>query len=437
MIYGLVTIYLLLFTFIAWNRFNFALALFFFLLPTYLIRFNVGLIPTTILEIMFLVIFVIWIIKHTSRNTYHVTLDIIKKNKILFVGVFFFLLTATISIFTSSDIKSALGEWKAFYIEPILMFFIITTTFKSSNKKLINSIIFALILSGLLTSLLAIYQHFTGWMVPWDFWQNNETFRVTAWYGFPNGVGLYLAPIWPLAVYLFRKKISTLTKRNWKLEIGNYLEIVSCSLFIVLSPLAIFYAKSTGAIIGLTAGVGILLLIYKKTRWPIIIISIIGITSLLNFSSLSDIKDEIFFQDRSGQIRLSMWSDTFEFLKDNPIKGAGLASYEERIIPYHTTVNNEGIEIFHHPHNLFLTMWVNLGLLGLISFILILIWFFKTSLLRSMLRNNLTIFLLSSMIVIIIMGLVDSPYIKNDLAIFFWLLSAFLISDTQSQSVKS
>jgi len=31
------------------------------------------------------------------------------------------------------------------------------------------------------------------------------------------------------------------------------------------------------------------------------------------------------------------------------------------------------------------------------------------------------------MIVVLTMGLVDSPYIKNDLAIFFWLLPALLI----------
>ena len=421
MIYGLITIYLLLFTFITWNRFDFALALFFFLLPTYLIRFNIGPLPTTVLEMMFFVIFLIFIIKRRSLITGHLS-KILKSNRFLFVGISLFLLATTISIFTSSNIKSALGEWKAFYIEPVLMFLIIITTLKSSNAKLIKHIIFALILSGLLTSLLAIYQHFTGWMVPWDFWQNNETFRVTAWYGFPNGVGLFLAPIWPLAFYGFKKIITDFSNKDWK----KYLLLTPYSLFLIISPLAIFYAKSTGALVGLIAGLGILLLFYKKTRWPTIIIAIICLSSLLSFSSLSGIKDEIFFQDRSGQIRLSMWSDTFEFLKDNPIRGAGLASYEE-IIPYHTTVNGEGIEIFHHPHNIFLTMWTNLGILGLVSFILILISIIKNSL--KIQNSKFKIYILSSMVVILTMGLVDSPYIKNDLAIFFWLLPALLLTN--------
>jgi len=433
--------YCLLFAFIAWNRFNYALVLFFFLLPTYLIRFNIGPLPTTLLEMMFGIIFLIWIIKQKSVIRYQIT-KIIKENKLLFAGIILFIATATISIFTSSNLKSALGEWKAFYIEPIIMLCILVTSYKLQvTKKLKNDIIFALILSGLATSLLAIYQHFTGWLVPYDFWQNNDTFRVTAWYGFPNGVGLFLAPIWPLALYLINQKIS-----NFKFQISNWIIIIPCILYLVLSPLAIFYAKSTGALIGLTAGIGILLLTYKKTRWPTILLAIVCFFSLLSFSSLSGLKDEIFFQDRSGQIRLSMWSDTVNFLKDNPITGAGLASYPEKIVPYHTTVNGEGIEIFHHPHNIFLTMWVNLGLFGLIGFILIIIWSIKQSLSFIIYHlspsnktikqyNNITIYLLSSLTIILVMGLVDSPYIKNDLAIFFWLLPALLISNTQSQSV--
>jgi len=423
--------YCLLFAFIAWNRFNYALVLFFFLLPTYLIRFNIGPLPTTLLEMMFGIIFLIWIIKQKSVIRYQIT-KIIKENKLLFAGIILFIATATISIFTSSNLKSALGEWKAFYIEPIIMLCILVTSYKLQvTKKLKNDIIFALILSGLATSLLAIYQHFTGWLVPYDFWQNNDTFRVTAWYGFPNGVGLFLAPLFPLTLYGLKQSILDFKNKNWK----KYLFLIPYSLFLILSPFAIFYAKSTGALIGLVAGIGILLLANKKTRWFTIIIAIVGLSGLFYFSSFSSLRNEVTFQDRSGQIRLSMWSDTVNFLKDNPITGAGLASYPEKMVPYHTTANDEGIEIFHHPHNIFLTMWVNLGLFGLVGFLLILIWFLKIILLRNMLRNKLTIFLLSSMVVIVIMGLVDSPYIKNDLAIFFWLLPALLISNTQSQSV--
>jgi len=59
-------------------------------------------------------------------------------------------------------------------------------------------------------------------MVPWEFWENRNTYRVTGWYGFPNAVGLFIAPLIPLSLYLLKKNIINLKKRNWKLETGNW-----------------------------------------------------------------------------------------------------------------------------------------------------------------------------------------------------------------------
>ncbi|HBU07417.1 MAG TPA: hypothetical protein DEB09_05035 [Candidatus Magasanikbacteria bacterium] len=483
----LFTVYCLLFTYLAWKNFPWGLYLFFFLLPTYLIRFNIGPLPTTLLEVMLWIITIIWLIKYHSHIIYHIT-HTTKQNKILFIGIAVFLLSATVSIFTSTDVRSALGEWKAFYIEPIILFLILITTFNPKNyppeqtqldqkikrskdqfsvrssdlpifrSSIINHIIFALILSGLITSVLAIYQHFTGWMVPYAFWQNQNTFRVTAWYGFPNAVGLFLTPLFPLAIYGLKESIKNKSFNLFPTEYGipyyigtifqSLIKIILYSLFLILSPLAILYSKGTGPLIGLVAGIGILLLFYKKTRWPTVILSLICLSSLFSFSSLSSLKNEVLLQDRSGQIRLSIWNETWQFLKDNPITGAGLASYQEKIKPYHTTVNGEGIEIFHHPHNIFLTMWINLGLLGLASFIGILVSLFLIPCLTgrqaySLFKKNENIpiiqyFLTASLTTIIVTGLVDSPYIKNDLSILFWLLPALLImNSSKSQSVKS
>jgi O-antigen ligase len=146
-----------------------------------------------------------------------------------------------------------------------------------------------------------------------------------------------------------------------------------------------------------------------------------------------------------------MWAETTEFLKAHPIAGAGLASYSQMIKPYRI---DKWIEVFHHPHNIFLTMWVNIGLLGLFAFVWLLVWFFKSAICpdarsgsRTSCRDNLqsaintergtrdkpTIYIMTSMTIIIVMGLVDSPYIKNDLAILFWLLPALLIiSETKN-----
>ena len=364
------------------------------------------------------IIVLIWLIKYNRQIILRLREKILENyNYTLIFAISLFLLAATISIFTSNNLASALGEWKAFYIEPILLFLVLITTLE--DKKKYKHIIFALTLSGIITSILAIYQHFTGWLVPWDFWQNGETYRVTAWYGFPNGVGLFLSPLVLLNLLLINKK----DRRTW----------ITPIIFIPLGILATIFAKSTGGLIGIIGGFGLLLLLYKKTRLWTIGLGTIAIITLFTCPLLSGIKDEVLLQDRSGQIRISMWGEATEFLNDNPITGAGLRSYQEKIKPYHTTMNGEGIEIFHHPHNIFLTMWANLGILGLIGFVWVLTWYFRVGLTN---LNPQIKILLATMAVIVITGLVDSPYIKNDLSILFWLLPALLIINNRSQSVK-
>ena len=147
------------------------------------------------------------------------------------------------------------------------------------------------------------------------------------------------------------------------------------------SPFAILFAKSTGGLIGAAAGIGAPLVLWKKTRWPTLAIGLASLLVLALLPMNKPIKQELLMQDRSGQIRINMWGETTELLRANPLTGAGLASYSKRIAPYHHPINgNDNIEIFHHPHNIFLTMWVNLGILGLIGFVWMIVWFYRVGL---------------------------------------------------------
>ena len=85
-------------------------------------------------------------------------------------------------------------------------------------------------------------------------------------------------------------------------------------------------------------------------------------------------------------------------------------------------------------------MWVNTGLLGMLGFIIIIIALFKTGFSKignwKLEIGNSGPFIIASMVVIITMGLVDSPYIKNDLAMLFWLLPAMLVVAQQNEYRK-
>ncbi len=408
-------IYFICFAFIARYRFSLALSFLIFLLPTYLLRFDIFGIPTTILEIMLLILLLAWLAKSGLKKIYNDSARLIKKYPYFFTASFLFLFAATISVSFATETRAALGQWKAFYIEPFLFFFMMLHVCKKGIK--IKNMLFALMLSGLATGILVTYQHFTGWMVPWDFWENGNTFRVTGWYGFPNGVGFYLALVFPAAMYVMH-----MWQGKWQSYVGLLTQI--------LIVLGIIFAKSTGALVGIIGTMLILALLNKRGRPFAIGLISIGILFLLFAPATNNIKKELLLQDRSGQIRISMWNEATDMLTDsrtNAVFGVGLASYKKRIQPYHTTVNGEGIEIFHHPHNQFLSFWSEIGLLGLISFLYMIFMLYSIFFKSQKKSLSYTAFVLLN--IFIIMSLVDSPYIKNDTAILFWLIPTLLLID--------
>jgi O-antigen ligase len=415
MIYILTIILLTVYAIITWNDLVRGTAIILLLLPTYLLRYSIGPIPTTFLELLLLTLFSISLIQSMrDRDALKATLHYIKSNKMLTIGLVLFITGATISVATSIDTMSALGEWKAFYIEPMILSLIVLHIIR--NKKDTSRLLRALLYGSTITALYAVLQHFTGWGVPDNFWANGASYRVTAWYGFPNAVALALAPIVPIALYLYREK---------------FINKNITALTILLLVTATVFAKSTGGIVALCVALFIYLVSHPRYRKVTLISTIISILLLFSLPQLSGIRSELLLRDRSGSIRLSVWSETLELLRDRPLSGAGLASYSERIVPYHQRVAGEGIEIFHHPHNLLLTIWINTSFIGLIGFVLIVM-----SVLLSCLRNRskpLYEALLYSFIIILIHGLVDSPYIKNDLSIIFWLLVVLSIPQTQIQ----
>lgn len=166
-------------------------------------------------------------------------------------------------------------------------------------------------------------------------------------------------------------------------------------------------------------------------------------------------KEKISLNDFSGQVRKIQWAETWEMLKDKRIvSGAGLANYQEAVAPFHKegfffnknndpefhrkTVFNEEyrksvwqpLEIYLYPHNIFLNFWTELGLAGLILFIWIIGKYFKNGLeliAGKISESDYFIAGLSgAMLVVVVHGLVDVPYFKNDLAVMFWIMIAML-----------
>ena len=115
-------------------------------------------------------------------------------------------------------------------------------------------------------------------------------------------------------------------------------------------------------------------------------------------------------------------------LLDHPAFGAGLNAYPQTLAPYH---DNTLYEIFQYPHNLFLNIWTELGLLGLIAFFWLAWLIIRTAVHGRLKSRPYVLALFAALLAMTIHGLVDVPYFKNDLSVLTWILIVGLILQTQ------
>jgi O-antigen ligase len=116
-------------------------------------------------------------------------------------------------------------------------------------------------------------------------------------------------------------------------------------------------------------------------------------------------------------------------LRDHPIFGAGLSGFATVLAPYWNKTN---IDRFTYPHNIVLNFWTETGLLGLAAFAWLLIAGLVMSW-RGYRRASgqwqvihLGVFL--ALVAVIVHGLVDVPYWKNDLSLEFWTILSLTLA---------
>lgn len=161
-------------TFIALAIFKleWALLLLLSLLPSYLIRFNIGPIPSTFLELMILTVFISWFIKNKPWLRLKKSAWQKRKQKYpYYLEISAILIAAWIGLAVAQFNFAALGIFKAYFLEPVMLYLVIINYGKGSQKKFI----WPLAISALLISLFAIYQQITGSFILNPFWAALES----------------------------------------------------------------------------------------------------------------------------------------------------------------------------------------------------------------------------------------------------------------------
>ena len=270
---------------------------------------------------------------------------------------------------------------------------------------------------------LGLVQYLTGWGIPNEFWSAAASRRITTVYGYPNGTSLFVTPI--IALYLgwwsgFRS--------SWR---------VLASLVIATGLALILMAHTAGALVALLICLIVVLWRYPRTRlWSSLLMSVMLLASLYylttpNFQTQWQriTTQTLTLTSGSLEIRIDQWRETLAMLSHHWLLGSGLAGYQTALLPYH---QHNWLEVFLYPHNLLLNFWAELGLIGAIAF-LGLILYLIAHLWKTKSPSAIQQGLLVAFIAILIHGMVDVPYLRNDLSVQYFLLVAITIVSLQTR----
>jgi len=369
-----------------------------------MVRFEVLNIPTTLLEVLIWLAFLIQIVLDKKLN--------LPKNKKIYLSLGVIVLAGIISSLIVPDKNIALGQLKAFIIDPIIFAWLVWRTQPRISKIRPTIICDSLIISSTLMAILAICQKSL------DITTNDG--RIVGIFSFePNSsanyLAMYLAPAFAVSIFSFVRS------KRYKI----YYLIAS-----ILIMIGVYLTGSRGAILADLIAVLVVLWQYLADKNKISKVYKIGMgigLAVLLLITTYLARVNLSAQEGSGRIsnsnniRYEIWKTTFKIETENVknfFLGVGLGNYQNYFTNFTADQGNYPEFISPRalmPHNLFLSFWVQGGLLMLFTFIYLII----LAIIKS--YKNRKYQILAGLLTIIIIGLVDTPYWKNDLVIIFWI----------------
>lgn len=226
------------------------------------------------------------------------------------------------------------------------------------------------VISSVLVSLYGIFQYFTGVEGKSEAWLDTEMFssiseRVTGTLENPNMLGEYLILIIPIAVGMF---------------IGfEGLRRLPAFLCIGITGCCLIMTWSRGAWLGLLfAAVAFLFFWHRRAVWMLFagvaaipfLQKIVSADFLHRITSIGDMSDS------STAYRVYIWRATCNMLADHGLAGIGIGEGAwDKVYPQYAYL---AVEAAPHSHNLFLQIWLEMGVLGLAVFLLILFFLLQS-----------------------------------------------------------
>ncbi len=377
------------------------------LAPAYVVRWHLGPLPTTLLEDAVLITVAAFIAESFRDHA-----RALWRTEVV-VPALIFLVAGAISVVVAPDRRAALGLYRAYLIEPMAFGLVLINAVSTPRRAL--AIAGGLALGGAVAGLansavvVAALVHHTYDVV------NTPPVVI---YNTANAVALYLVPLMAFAgaVVLHRQD------RRERLAAGALL---------VVGGLCVVLSFSRGGYLALAA-VAVGLAMSHPRRWLLLVGGLVVAGALLVIPPIAHrVATEVNLNDPHNTLvgRTHLWSAALQMLRAHPIFGAGLSGFATAVAPYW---NANHPDRFTYPHNIVLNFWTETGLLGLAAFAWIVIaafirtwrgWRYAAPEWRPI---HLGVML--ALVAVVVHGLVDVPYWKNDLSLEFWALLSLIFA---------
>lgn len=371
---------------LTFKLYNYLAILTILFLPLYYIKIiSNNLIRLSLLDILATSTIIVWLTNRHIKISYQKIYHFLKTEKLFSLGLTFLGISLLIStIFSTNQLKS-IGAIKSWFILPIIFSLINRLETNSIKKYLVIGI------SSITVALVSVIY----------FLSQNLTYdgRLKGFFEHPNYLAMFLGP----SVFIF-----------------SFIKIKKIIRLIIISFISfiIFATQSYNVWLAIIVSFLLYLIIFKKIRFiHLLILSVICFTLLI--SQISTHKfNNIFTQDLSSlKERFIIYKVTAKIIKNNLITGIGLNNFQKSYLDYQKYFEPYPNWAVPMPHNFILAILVQMGIFGLIGFILIIGWAYKKIINRA--QNQIAFTILTFIVTV---GFLDTPYFKPDLAFIFWLV---------------
>jgi len=297
------------------------------------------------------------------------------------------------------------------YITGLFLFMIAASLTNEDKMRIIHTIIF----SGFIISILAIYQYFFGFQHVLDYISRqgaSDSFaldyitRKRAFFPFvtPNTLGGYLAMVIPLTL-INKNQIWLILPLCFSLLLTKSL---GAFLSIFLALVIYFYLPRTFVKVRGLQGK------FKKRK--IVFLSVLLAIMGLVLVTRSVTQKQHLHPAFSMAMRLDYWRETLKIIKLYPLTGVGLGNFN--------------LPQSRYAHNSYLQLWAEMGVLGIISILWLVISILKSCLkaIKNSSYKNQVAILITANTVFLIHNFLDFSFFLPEISLIWWAILGGLFS---------